>query len=212
MPFYCYRTSKRWSLSKRASLGISVSVLAHVLAVALLWHARPALRDINDKAVSRIEVRLVSITPEVPIGIPPSLSNSALSTSTTVTRHPASNPARARPAPSIRVSSAPLNQDTALAPQPESGTGAAVSTFNIEAARAAARLIVREDEKSFAHLPQRQPGGELKADDHVANALERARRVDCQTARAGSANLLANVILLAKDMVANAIDDSGCKW
>jgi hypothetical protein len=40
----------------------------------------------------------------------------------------------------------------------------------------------------------------------------RARRVDCQTARAQSTNLLANVVLLAVDMAKNAIDDSGCKW
>jgi hypothetical protein len=50
------------------------------------------------------------------------------------------------------------------------------------------------------------------ADHHVVDRLEGARRVNCESARAESANLLANVVMLAVDLTKNAIDDSGCKW
>jgi hypothetical protein len=43
-------------------------------------------------------------------------------------------------------------------------------------------------------LPDRKPVIDPNADHHVVDPLERARRVDCQTARAESTNLLANVI------------------
>ena len=91
-------------------------------------------------------------------------------------------------------------------------TPAAPPAVDIAAARAAARLIAREDGKGLVALPRRKPVVDPNADHHVVDPLERARRVDCQTARAESTNLLGNVLMLAKDLVANAIDDSGCKW
>jgi hypothetical protein len=47
--------------------------------------------------------------------------------------------------------------------------------------------------------------------ERIQERFERARRVNCLK-RNESANLLANIALLAKDMVTNAVDDSGRKW
>jgi hypothetical protein len=105
---------------------------------------------------------------------------------------------------------------TAGAPEPAPETSASTEpdgpTVDLAAARAAARRIAREDAKGLVALPKRKPVVDPNADHHVVDPLERARRVDCQTARAESTNLLANVVMLAVDMTKNAIDDSGCKW
>ncbi len=88
---------------------------------------------------------------------------------------------------------------------------AAKPTFDLAAARATARLVTREERKGLVALPGRQPVDELRADTRTSERLERARRGDCLKGQE-STNLLANVALLARDIVKSAVDDSGCKW
>lgn len=200
-------------------LGWGISLLVHALALAWLWHAwllHPVRTDAGP--VKRVEVRLVPIA-EAPLPVPPS--------NVTAPRNsPAQTPAEPRPKPAQHqaVASPVSPAPTTTAPEPSTddasvtGTGSSTSTspdaqaFDMTAARATARLIARQNGNGVVALPSRKPAADLKADHHVADALERARRIDCQTARAGSTNLLANVVTLAVDIAKNAIDDSGCKW
>jgi hypothetical protein len=200
-------------------LGWAISLLVHALALAWLWHAwslHPVRTDVGP--VKRVEVRLVPIA-EAPVPVAPS--------NVTVSRHsPMQTPAEPRPTPPQHqaVASPVSPAPTTTAPEPSAdgasvtGTASSTSTspdapaFDMAAARTSARLIARQNGNGIVALPSRKPAVDLKADHHVADALERARRVDCQTARAGSTNLLANVAMLAVDMAKNAVDDSGCKW
>jgi hypothetical protein len=91
-------------------------------------------------------------------------------------------------------------------------TGTDAPSVDLATARATARLFARESSKNLVTLPDRKPVVDPNADHRTVDRFERARRVDCQKARAESANLLANVVLLAVDLAKNAVDDSGCKW
>jgi hypothetical protein len=90
-------------------------------------------------------------------------------------------------------------------------TGGDAPAFDLAAARSSARAIAREQPKGLAALPLRQEANDANISARVQERLEHARRGNCLKANA-SMNLLANVAMLARDMVANAVDDSGCKW
>jgi hypothetical protein len=100
----------------------------------------------------------------------------------------------------------------AAKPAETGGTGTDAPSVDLATARATARLYARESSKNMVTLPNRKPVVDPNADHRTVDRFERARRVDCQTARAESTNLLANVVLLAVDLAKNAVDDSGCKW
>lgn len=71
--------------------------------------------------------------------------------------------------------------------------------------------MARADDKGVAALPLRQENKDAKTSERIQEKFERARRGNCLKQNE-STNLLANVALLARDMVMNAKDDSGCKW
>lgn len=191
-------------------LGWGISLSCHALVVAWLWHAWLSHRPETDAApVSRIEVRLVPIAPETPAPSP--VPAATVPRPIPMPVHGARGPMPPRhrpPAPAAPV----VTGDALPAAVAPAGTGADAPAVDLAAARATARLIAREEGKALVRLPDRKPVVDPNADHHVVDRFERARRVDCQTARAQSANLLANVVLLAVDMAKNAIDDSGCKW
>lgn len=89
--------------------------------------------------------------------------------------------------------------------------GANVPAFDMTAARASARAMVREEHKGAAALPLRQEEQDASTSERIQQQFERARRTNCLKPNE-SMNLLANVVLLAKDIVATAVNDSGCKW
>jgi hypothetical protein len=195
-------------------LGWSISLVAHAIAAACLWHAwLPHRTGMEADPGKRIEVRLMPIAPEVP---PPRPSpNQAMPRSSPVPLRPAPGPALPRQA--ISTSAIPELPTAAVPALPADavdlpGSERNAPTVDLASARATARLIARESGKGLVALPGRKPAIEAKAEAPIVGALERARRVDCQKARAESANLLANVIGLAVDLAKNAYDDSGCKW
>jgi hypothetical protein len=100
-----------------------------------------------------------------------------------------------------------VSSETDAAPSVEEKTPA----FDLAAARASARAMVRADRAGLAAQPLRQDAIKATTSERMQERFERARRVDCLKGKE-SVNLLANVLSLAKDMVANAVDDSGCKW
>jgi hypothetical protein len=198
------------------ALGWGISLLAHALAVAWLWHALLPRRTDNDAApVKRIEVRLAPIAPAVPSALPLPAPEPASPRARSTPAHaaPTPPPARRQP-PAIVVPAAPIvtAREPATETPASTGSGTDAPMVDLAAARAVARRIAREDARSLVALPKRKPVVDPNADHHVVDPLERARRVDCQTARAESTNLLANVVMLAVDVAKNAIDDSGCKW
>lgn len=197
-------------------LGWGISLLVHALAVAWVWHAwLPRRTETDTGPLRRIEVRLVPVVPKVPLPAP-----SPNATAPHASRIQARAPLRPSPPRSqVRASAAP-GEPSAIVPDPPadaaSVTGAGGDTnapaVDLAAARATARLIAQESGKGLVALPKRKPVVDPNADHQLVDPLERARRVDCQKARAESTNLLANVVLLAVDLAKNAVDDSGCKW
>ncbi|MGB9110263.1 MAG: hypothetical protein WCC39_16375, partial [Telluria sp.] len=199
----------------RASmLGWGFSLLAHLLAVAWLLNASP-LRQAGTEAgqAKRIEVRLVPIVPE---------AARATAAPHAAAPRPGSLPAPPRPLRRGHVvspTSSPTRQnapadmpkpaETKAATDMPAGATAPAATVPVDmaAARTTARLLARESGKGLVALPARKPVVDPNADRQVVDPMERARRPDCQTARAGSTNLLANVALLAVDLAKNAIDD-----
>ena len=71
--------------------------------------------------------------------------------------------------------------------------------------------MVRGDPKGLAAIPLRPEGKDAMTSDRIQERFERARRAKCLKGT-DSMNLLANVALLAKNVVQSAVDDSGCKW
>lgn len=196
--------------ARGSMLGWGISLLVHTLGAAVLWHAWPPHRANKDHGpVDRIEVRLVPITPEAP---PAPLPEQAVPRPGPMQARTATRPAApAREAQTDAVSTSPTTITAADTAKPDDGDTAAPAV-DVQAARAAARLIARENGKGLVALPGRKPVTDPNAERRVIDRFERARRVDCQTARAESTNLLANVVLLAVDLAKNAVDDSGCKW
>ncbi|MFK3736317.1 hypothetical protein [Massilia sp. TN1-12] len=206
----------------------------HVLAVAWLWHAGLSPRiDADTGPARQMEVRLVPLAPAAPHPVPAPEADAPRS-------RPAPAPALAEPPQARRQprapapSPAPAATSGALpdhvadhaadhvadggaasadaAPGAATVPGAAAPAVDLAAARATARLVARERGNGLLATESRKPVVDPNADRRVVSPLERARRVDCQTARAESTNLLANVVLLAVDLAKNAVDDSGCKW
>ena len=201
-------------------LGWGISLLVHGLAVAWLWHSLLPRRVETDAApVRRIELRLVPLTPQARPAAP--IPNTALprpapARPRTAPRQPprqqASRERAVAPAQTAATDALPADAAKRPGSDTRTDTGTEAPAVDLAAARATARLIARENGKGFVALPGRKPVDAPNAERPIADRLERARRVDCQTARAGSTNLLANVIGLAVDLAKNAVDDSGCKW
>ena len=70
---------------------------------------------------------------------------------------------------------------------------------------------MRAEPNGVAALALRQDGNKATPSERIQERFERARRGNCLKANE-SMNLLANVVMLAKDIVTTAVDDSGCKW
>lgn len=92
----------------------------------------------------------------------------------------------------------------------EAGT-VATHTFDIAAARSDARAIASESFKGLSTSSKSAGTMAPSKSERIQEQFDRARRVNCLKPNE-STNLLANVTFLARDLVANAIDDSGCKW
>ena len=181
---------------RRTARGLGISVLVHI--GALVWLTRPpAPHPDTGAAPRRMLFVLLSPAPGAPPA-PPGVPAPPAPARQSAARHAATAQRDAPAPPATPV----------IASEP--AAAAAPPAFDIMAARAAARALAREDRNALAGLPD----GKLAAtrDQHVEQLFERARRRDCQTARAESVNLVANIAMLAVDLVKNAVDDSGCKW
>lgn len=216
--------------ARRSLLGLGISLLVHVLAVAWLWQSGLSPRTEADSGpVRQMEVRLVTIAPKEPHPepSPAPAPTAAVPRSTPLPASAAPRPPQSRRPANAAASSAgpavtasPMHAD-APADAPTDVPADAVDSANpatnapaldLAAARATARLVARERGNGLLATESRKPVVDPNADRRVVSPLERARRVDCQTARAESTNLLGNVIMLAVDLAKNAVDDSGCKW
>jgi hypothetical protein len=218
------------------ALGWGVSLAVHALALAWVWQAwppRPA--DTDAGRGMRLEVRLLSVARQAPPAQPPTETaprpasppapTPARSNARAITERPRADHAQtppsvrsgATPSAALPIPDAPPIPAASAAPAEApaadaSGPATDAPAVDIGSARAAARLIARENAKGLVALPERKPVVDPNENHHVIDPIERARRIDCQTARAESTNLLANVVMLAVDLTKNAIDDSGCKW
>ena len=190
------------------ALGWGISVLVHALAIVWLWHVvqpRPAHPD--GRPATRIEVRLVPRAATAPSG--PALPHAEPRRSP-VLREPRSRAAVAAPV----MVQPPAVTATLAAPVAQREAAQVVApdapAFDLAAARASARTLAREERVGMAAAPLRQ-GMDASPSERIQERLEHARRGNCLKAN-DSVNLLANVAMLAKGVIDNAIDDSGCKW
>ena len=204
---------KAHRLSWRPLLGWGISLLAHAIAVVWLWHASlPNPANVDTEAVKQIEIVLVQRVPAVlrQVSAPPARvavsrreSNRAAAAATAIARTAPFVPRQ----PEVSATPAALtSQGDASIVLDESAP-----VFDISAARASARALTREDRKNLEALPLRKGVTDGKSSARIQEQFERARRGNCLKAN-DSTNLLANVFFLAKDMVSNASDSSGCKW
>jgi hypothetical protein len=193
-------------VKRGSALGWSISLLAHALAIAWMWHTWPTRPADGDTAPRRrIEVRLAPLAApaQPPVPAPVAVAPHREKTS-------------AAPALRTRVGSTPVPApslpDVAPLPAPAGEPAAATPTFDIAAARATARMAARDDGRGLVALPTHKP--ELGPDpgERIQERLEHARRVDCKTINAESTNILVNAVVLAKNIASNVVDDSGCKW
>lgn len=207
------RLKKTRRLSWRPALGWGISLLAHAIAAAWVWHASlPNPANVGTEAVKRIEILLVQHVPSVlrQVSAPPAR---IAASSRKFNRAAAADTAIARTAPFVprqpEVSATP----PALPSQGDAPTirEESAQVFDLSAARASARAMTHEDRKNLEALPLRQGVNDARSSARIQERFERARRVNCLKAN-DSTNLLANVFFLAKDMVSNAADNSGCKW
>jgi hypothetical protein len=199
------------SRTRRPVMGWSMSLLVHAIGIAWLWHAsppRPAHPD--TRPARRMEVWLLPPASTVPLRA--TVPVVAIAPTRSVSKRAALAPGTARNTPVVAgpaltpATPAVLSSPDEAAPAPER-TGPA---FDLSAARASARAMVRDDRAGLGTLPLHQETLRATTSERMQERLERARRGDCLKGKE-SVNLLANVISLAKDVVANAVDDSGCK-
>lgn len=186
----------------------------------MLSHAsQPPLANPDFSQVRRIEVWLVTSTSKTPMRTAPAnavarpvpeLTRTALRSTPKVHR-PDSNAAPA--APAVSQLSATTATPPALASQSsdEKASERGSPAFDLAAARASARAITRADPIPVVTHTLREGEKNASTSDRIQERFEHARRVNCLKPNE-SMNLLANVALLAKGLVANAVDDSGCKW
>jgi hypothetical protein len=212
------------------ALGWTISLLAHALAVAWIWHAWPARPpDTDTGPLKQFEVRLIPLVRETPQPRPKPAPAPVAATRVRPDRpiparaartpSPAPEPPAGSSSASAPAPDAPSNPAAPQAPADVAGDASSATdtptvdlTVDLTSARAAARLIARENRKGLVALPERKTVVDPNADRHVVDPIEASRRIDCQTARSQSKNLLGNIIMLAVDLTKNAIDDSGCKW
>ena len=201
-------------------VGWGISLLAHALIIGWLWHAtlsRPARID-----ATHAQPMAVWLVPAAALPLPPKVrpapavradaaSTRAIPDPDHALRRPLS---RTAPAP-LAAPQAPVFRATlpALAAQSEPAivAGGNAPAFDMAAARSTARAVTREDRKGTGALALRGEEMAAKSTERFQQRLEGAHRSKCLKGNE-STNLLANVAMLAKDMVANAVDDSGCKW
>jgi hypothetical protein len=193
-----------------------MSMLVHATIIMWLWHAsphRPA--SIDTQPERRMAVWLVSQPAPVPlpaIVAPAAVARMpALPGPVRTVRRPRSSampsmPAVRQPPTMVATTAVPALQN-----EPAKLDGGDVATFDMAAARSSARAIAREDRKGMAALALSPKATGALTTDQIQQRLEQARRGNCLKAN-DSMNLLANVVMLARDIVATAVDDSGCKW
>lgn len=205
-----------WTNGRGSAFGWSFSTLVHAMIIAWLWHAsshHPA--GIDTQQERRMAVWLVPVPVPTPL---PAITTTA----SVATVHPIRSPNRkerlprsgampSMPAVPQSLASVAAQPAPAAETEPAKLAGGEASTFDMAAARSSARAIAREDSKGVAATVLRQEATGARTTGQIQQRLEQARRGNCLKANE-SMNLLANVVMLARDIVATAVDDSGCKW
>jgi hypothetical protein len=206
--------------TRRPALGWGISLLVHALVITSLWNASAPPANVDNGPARRIAVWLVPAASEASLKATAPIaavvpSHSAL---TRAAPRPGSSPRQ----PRVEATPAPptsLPPPATIGTQPESASqsdsapagGGGLPAFDLAAARASARAMARTDLHGAPARTPRQENKDAITSDRIQERFERARRVNCLRGNE-STNLLVNVLSLAKDVVATAVDDSGCKW
>lgn len=191
---------------RRPTLGWGLSLALHGLVMLYVWHAvPPPPMPSTTLTPRRIALRLLPAATPAPqhaaVTTPPAPAAApSLTSALRATRAPAE---RHRPAP---------QKETQIATQIETQIETqipAAPAFDLAAARVAARALARAERGGTPAL--RQDDQAARSSHRIQQRLEGARRADCLKGN-DSVNLLANVLVLAHEVVASAVNDSGCKW
>jgi hypothetical protein len=202
-------------------LGWGISLLLHTMMIASLWSTLPPrLSSVGLQQERRMEVWLVPSATSAPLPeivtpstvAPPHLTLARATPSRSrKTRQSSSTAAPTTPAvaqSAALVTSRPAQVSLNEAAKLDSSD---MPVFDLVAARSTARAMASEGREDMGARMTREEAMTTTKSERIQERFERARRVNCLKPNE-SANLLANVALLARDMVANAVDDSGCKW
>jgi hypothetical protein len=192
--------------ANRIAAGIAVSVLAHVLLLAL--YRQPAT-TLPEAPPERLTIRLKAAPPPPPVEVKP-----AETPPEPLPR--AQPPARkTRPVIAVPVEKRQSTEETyAVKPAPETPTpppAPATTTqhFDLDAARSMARgmatkLANEPDPDKVGTALERLPKPALQTESKFERAIKQAKRPDCKDGVPGG--------LLAPIFLAMDKKDSGCKW
>ena len=199
-------------LPRRTALGLGLSLLAH--AAMLAWLVQMAPKAPPDGApVTSMQLTLLRLPPPrtgvlpppVPPAQPPQTSRArAASPAAALSKRaaPASAaPSAAEPPPVIML--AP--KDDAATAESAPTQGAAVS-FDLQAARGAARAYVKGEGAGHGGADGRGRPMSATRDEKLGEAIERAKPADCRNAYAGLG------VLAVIPLAASAVTGKGCKW
>jgi hypothetical protein len=205
---------------RRPALGWGISLLVHALVIASLWRAAKPPTNVDTGPARRIAVWLIPATSEGSLKANSHIA--AAAPSHFALARVAPRPGSSSRQPRVEAMPAPppsLRPPATIGTQPESATqsdsapaaGGPLPAFDLDAARVSARAMARTDLQGAPARPLHRENKDAITSDRIQERFERARRVNCLRGNE-STNLLVNVLSLAKDVVATAVDDSGCKW
>ncbi|MFD2365053.1 hypothetical protein [Pseudoduganella sp. GCM10020061] len=203
--------------NRRLGVGIAASLAAHILL--LLAFRADSLRELVTEPSTQAKAMLVWIKPKPPLPEPERI----------VERRPSDTPSRAKPAASKRTAqdtSPATDQDSedASVPQPLIAVDRSTvpdpfyvqpapqeKTFDMAAARAAARRVATSADPARADLPVGQFDKERNRvkpqPSKEARAIASAERPDCKDGIPGPLGGLLSPLNLLMDK-----KDHGCKW
>ncbi|QOY94890.1 hypothetical protein IM543_03040 [Massilia sp. UMI-21] len=188
----------------RAGTGACI-LLAHLvlLAVVIRYAGIPSAREEAPDAV----YMALTLVPE---RTAPRLPEPALSAPSPPLRRHRDRVVRRQDA----AAPAPVETPTLARPGPQDATAerraAQPRRLDMEALRAAARDVEREDGRSASERLRAAEQLRSEDDSPLARGIRRAKRPDCQTAYAGDSPKADLFILVP--LVLDTIRDKGCKW
>lgn len=199
-------------LPRRTAYGLGLSLLAHAAVLAWLVQMAPRVPP-DDAPVASMQLTLLRLAPPRTEALPPPQPPQPPQSSRARTASPAAAQAkRAAPASEAAKAAGPppvimlAPQDEAVAAESAPAHSAAAVSFDLQAARGAARAYVKGEGAGSGGADGRGRPMRATRDEKLGEAIERAKPADCRNAYAGLG------VLAVIPLAASAVTGKGCKW